>query len=161
MKLEEILSLKWVGDKTLFEMATPRKIARKYISALGSPIVEQFLKLTYLNSPNDYHHWLHDGIDNYLLQIQEIILKENNRRPSAATYYLWLFDDIYTLNESNVIARFRNLHLVRYKNVPLKKEFNATEIVLDLQHLFNPKTSKLLHDLSLGEFKTITNYHTF
>lgn len=161
MKLEDILNLKWVGDKKLFEMATPRRVARRYISALGSPIVQQFLKLTYLNSPNDYRHWLHDGIDNYLLQIQEITLKEDLARPDPDTYYAWLFDDIYTLDESNIIARFRNLHLVRYENVPLRKEFNATEVLSDIQNLFNPKTGKILHDISAGRFKTILNYHTF
>lgn len=161
MKLHEILSLEWVGNNKLFEMSVPRKKAHRFISALGSPIVEQFLKLTYLNSPNDHNHWLQDGLNNYLSQIQKITLKPDDTRPSPETYYIWLFDDIYTLNEGNIVSEFRILRQVKYKSLLLKKPFNATEVLNDIQHLFNPGTSKLLLDISLNKFKTIEDYHHF
>lgn len=159
MKLREIL-LDWIGQTDLFEMAKARKEARRFIALQASPIVEQFLKLTYLNSPNDYPHWIHDGIDNYLHQIQDIILKEDNSRPDPATYYVWLFDDLFTLNESNIIGKFVRVRR-KYANVLLKKEFNPTEALSDIQHLFNPGTSKLLYDISTDKFHTILDYYKF
>ncbi|MGI0077502.1 MAG: hypothetical protein ACREAU_08915 [Nitrosopumilaceae archaeon] len=165
MKLEEILDLEWVNNNKLFEMATPKKEAKLFIAALGAPIVEQFLKLTYFNSLTrrryDYRHSLNDGLNNYLRLIQSIILKEDNKRPDPEDYYIWLFDDIFTLNESNITAHFRELRRLKYSNVSLRKDFNATEVKLDIEHLFNPRTNRLLLDIAAGKFDTITDYYTF
>lgn len=161
MKIEELLSLEWVGKKELFEMAISRKAANRFISSLGGPIVDQFLKLTYLNSPNNYRHWMHDGLNNYLIQIRDIKLKPNNTRPEPDLLYSWLFDDRFTLDEDSVKRHFYTLRQVKYKNLSLRKEFNTTEAFNDIQHLFNPGTSRLLHDISLGRFKTIEDYYSF
>ncbi|MGI0075777.1 MAG: hypothetical protein ACREAU_00030 [Nitrosopumilaceae archaeon] len=147
-----------IGTK-LFEMAFSQKEAIRDINVMGRPIIELFLKIEYLNSPNDFNHWL-TNLDRHFRALQRIKLSATNTYPTPDQYYQWLLFGREEWDEGSVSREFFALigpH-GRYNTLKLRKMFNPTEAWLDIQHLLNPKISNLFNDMSEGKFTAIHNY---
>lgn len=158
MRFTEYL-LDWIAEIPLVEMATTQQEIKRLCASQVEPISIQFCKLSYLNNPRDYNHWI-DNFDGFLVTLEDCIFKHNHKRPTASQYRQWLFFEIREFTASSLDRRFSSQLKAKYSEIPLKKPWDRDEAWEALMMLF-AANGKLLTDLSKGEFTTITDYWKF
>lgn len=88
MKILEKFS-EWLENTVIFEMAYSRKKAWETVSHLAGPISLHVIKLLTMPESLDRSHWKKE-ISNWLFEIQQIILKPQNKRLTFENYLEWL-----------------------------------------------------------------------
>lgn len=110
MKLVELLQA-----QPLLEMAYSQKKAESIITGLEKPINNHLLKIWTMPESEHAGHWMTEAL-NWLDEVGEIILKPDNRRPSAQFYYRILFDEPFGGAEvRNLTSRLRRLQREGYR----------------------------------------------
>ena len=109
MRLTEILA-----TQPLLEMAYSQKKAESVITGLEKPINDHLLKLWTMPGSEYRDHWFSE-VSTWIDEVGEIILKPNNRRPSAAFFYRILFDEPFGGAEiPNITSRLKRLQRQGY-----------------------------------------------
>lgn len=110
MRLNDILTA-----EPLLEMAYSQKKAESVITGLEKPINDHLLKLWTMPDCADVPHWLVEVL-NWIDEVGDIILKPDNRRPTAKFYYRILFDEPFGGAETrNITSRLRRLQRQGYR----------------------------------------------
>ena len=104
MRSSEMLS-----GEPLLKMAYGQKKAESVVTGLEKPINDHLLKLWTIPEAEHRHHCLNEVTD-WFDEVGEIVLKPNNRRPTADFYYRILFDEPFGGAEvTNLMSRLGRL----------------------------------------------------
>lgn len=145
MRLIEILIDKII-ELPLLEMAIERKMAHRDIHGISFELTNHIIKTLVIPESGDREHWKNE-IDEWLQNIQRIILKPKNKRLSQTQYFEWL------VREPEYVADERWIRLLkhRYKDENFVVSYDLNET---LQHILY----RLCVDLGNNQFESIENY---
>jgi hypothetical protein len=142
-----------LNETSLFEMAFARRDAKEKITNLSPQIFNHLLKLFVLELPQTNNHWIKE-IDGCCNQINDVLLKPNNRHPSKQDLYHWMIFESYTHFDENYMERcimtWTNQEYAGVKMRDIDKEFTLNQVlkIIDLA----------CADMSIGQYKTVRNY---
>ena len=109
----------------ILEMAFERSRAESKITELGIPILSHIIKILKWKDVINYSKHIED-IDNWLFDVQRILIKPRSKRFKPESYYLFLFEE--QVKSVLDITQFINRDLRKYKNL---KELNSDEIIVE------------------------------
>jgi uncharacterized C2H2 Zn-finger protein len=133
----------------ILEMAFERNRAESKITDLALPILNCIIKLfKYVDSSN-YSKHIND-IDNWLFNIQRILIKPRNKRFKSEQYFKFLFEE--QIKSPTDITNYINRELREYKEL---KQFNSDEeVYIELVEIYK----KISIDISNDQFEGISKY---
>ncbi len=113
MKLTEILAAQALLETAYSQNS--QNNAELIVTGLEKSINNHLLMLWTMPDSVDASHWLTEVL-NWLDEVNEIMLKPDNRRPAAAFYFRILFDEPFGGAEvQNLTSRLRRLQRQSYK----------------------------------------------
>lgn len=137
----------------LFEMAMSRDKAKNSVISYSPQIIRHLIKIFVFEAPESSSHWASE-INSWLLEIDDITLKPNNRKIDKQTLYQWLiYDSAPTYNAAYVVKWSTNFKDNGYATLPMR-EFDPEEIINQIKLIIE----RVCSDISLGTFKSIRDY---
>ena len=133
----------------ILEMAFERERAESKITELALPILNHIIKL--FKYVDEYNYLKHiDDIDNWLFNIQRVLIKPRNKRFKPEQYFKFLFEE--QIKSPVDITNYINRELRKYKEL---KQLNSDEEVYEeLVEIYR----KISIDISNDQFEGITKY---
>lgn len=133
----------------ILEMAFERDRAESKITELALPILNHIIKL--FKYVDEYNYLKHiDDIDNWLFNIQRVLIKPRNKRFKPEQYFKFLFEE--QIKSPTDITNYINRELREYKEL---KQFNSDEeVYIELVEIYK----KISIDISNDQFEGIAKY---
>lgn len=133
----------------ILEIVFKRSYAENKITELGLPILGYIIKIFKYGDNHNYSKHIND-IDNWLFNIQRILIKPKNKRFKPEQYFKFLFEE--QVKSPIDITNYINRELRVYK--PLKRLNSDEEVYKELIVLYK----KISIDISNDQFEGIENY---
>jgi CRISPR/Cas system-associated protein Csm6 len=133
----------------ILEMAFERDHAENKITELALPVLNHIIKI--FKYEDEYNNLKHiNDIDNWLFNIQRILIKPRNKRFKPEQYFKFLFEE--QIKSPIDITNYINRELRKYKSL---KQLNSDEEVYEeLVKLYK----KISIDISNDHFEGVENY---
>jgi uncharacterized C2H2 Zn-finger protein len=133
----------------ILEMVFKQSYAENKITELALPVLNHIIKIfKYGDSPNYLKHI--NDIDNWLFNIQRILIKPRNKRFKPEQYFKFLFEE--QIKSPIDITNYINRELRAYKSL---KQLNSDEEVYEeLVKLYK----KISIDISNDHFEGVQDY---
>lgn len=129
------------------EMSTSRSKAEDEISWLAPQIMKHLIKIIKWKDESNFNKHVSD-LDQWLLKIQDIKLKPNNKRVKEEDYYKWLY-----LERVEDVQKWVRRDLHKYNELPVLVDNN--KLIEKLRVLYQV----LCKDLHNDDFYSINSYN--